>query len=147
MLSSDGKNFHSIAKVRGIDGQRKYQFTDPALAPGNNHYRLHMLDKDGTVTQSIIRLVTRDIGGVFIHSLLPTMVHSTMNARISSSSSTSIMFIITDIGGRAVHQQQVSIQVGTHDVRFDVSKLIAGTYQVTGYSPREKLHTFRFIKL
>jgi hypothetical protein len=147
MRSSDGQNFHSIAQVPGTDGQRKYQFTDPALAPGNNHYRLHMLDKDGTVTQSIIRLVTRDIGSILIHSLMPTMVHSTMNARISSSLSTNIMFVITDAGGRAVHQQRVSIQAGTHDVRFDVSKLIAGTYQVTGYSLREKLHTFRFIKL
>ena len=55
--------------------------------------------------------------------------------------------MITDINGRIVHKQSVSLMNGSQDVWLDASRFSAGMLQVSGYVNGEKTATLRFIKL
>ncbi len=55
--SGDGKNWSVIGSVAALNlntGSHEYIFTDPMPMPGNNLYRLKMVDLDGTFTFSSI---------------------------------------------------------------------------------------------
>lgn len=147
LRSSDGLQFKQIGKVESIQDQRTFRFTDPSLLPGNNYYKLAMIDKDGSKTYSVIRMVIRNTSGLSLHSLSPTLVYDRTKAKISSSANTSMQLIITDMSGRVVQKQQVNVQAGSQDVWINVSKLGKGAYQLTGYNGVEKPVTLRFIKL
>jgi hypothetical protein len=47
LKSADGIQFESIAKIPGIDTKNNYSFIDTKVLPGNNYYRLKMVDLDG----------------------------------------------------------------------------------------------------
>ena len=56
--SSDLKEFGDVGRVVAAgesDGRRQYAFTDFSPLPGNNYYRLRMVDKDDTYEYSKVR--------------------------------------------------------------------------------------------
>jgi hypothetical protein len=55
--SFDGQNFNKIATISFQSGQKNYQFDDVQPAPGNNYYRLKMVDEDGASHYSQIVMV------------------------------------------------------------------------------------------
>ena len=147
MRSADGINFSKIGAVGGIAGTTTYQFTDNFILSGNNYYRLRMLDIDATTTYSTIIVVSNGAKGVFIHSIAPTLVTGRTKLSIQSSANTNMQLVVTDINGRIVHKQSVSLSNGSQDVWLDAARLSPGMFQVTGYMNGEKTTTLRFIKL
>jgi hypothetical protein len=55
--SFDGQDFSSIANIGFQQGQKEYHHDDVHAVPGNNYYRLKMVDEDGTVRYSQIVMV------------------------------------------------------------------------------------------
>jgi hypothetical protein len=55
--SIDGQNFSSIANIGSHLGQKEYEYIDTELVPGNNYYRLKLVDEDGSVRYSQIVMV------------------------------------------------------------------------------------------
>ena len=147
MRSADGINFTKIGAVAGSQGFTTYQFTDYNILSGNNYYRLRMLDRDASTTYSTIIVISNGTKGVFIHSIAPTLVTGRTKLSIQSSANTNMQLVITDINGRIVHKQSVSLMNGSQDVWLDAARFSAGIFQVTGYVNGEKTATLRFIKL
>jgi hypothetical protein len=147
MRSADGITFSKIGSVEGIHGITKYQFSDNSILSGNNYYRLRMLDIDGAVTYSTIIVISNGTKGVFLNSLAPTLVSGRTKLNIQSSDVANMQLVITDINGRIVHKQSVSLMNGSQDVWLDASRFSAGMFQVSGYVNGEKTATLRFIKL
>ncbi len=147
LRSSNGSDFSKIGAVSGVEGQYNYSFTDPSMLAGNNYYKLRMLDKDGSTTHSVVRMVIRNNDRTIVQSLMPTMVHDMTKLRVSAPMSTYMQIAVTDASGKIVIKQQINIQAGTQDIWMNMSKLKPGIYQVTGYAPGEKSVTLRFIKL
>ncbi|MEK7255363.1 MAG: PQQ-dependent sugar dehydrogenase, partial [Bacteroidota bacterium] len=61
--SGTEKAFHDLGTVPALgtkNGQRNYQFTDPSPTPGDNFYRLKMVDVDGKFSHSNIINVKLD---------------------------------------------------------------------------------------
>ena len=129
--SADGKNFNTIGSVKGVGGERDYRFTDMSMLPGNNFYRLSMHDRDGAVTYSVIKVVMRDVNGMVLHSLAPTMVRYITRAKITAAVSGNLQIVVTDLSGRVVQKQQVNVQPGTQDLIINVSHLGSGMFQLT----------------
>jgi hypothetical protein len=147
MRSADGINFGRIGSIQGSQGITNYQFTDNNILSGNNYYRLRMLDNDGAITYSTIIVISNGTKGVFLHSIAPTLVTGRTRLNIQSSDAANMQLVITDINGRIVHRQSVSLINGTQDVWLDASRFCAGMFQVSGYVNGEKAATLRFIKL
>ena len=146
MRSSDGLHFSTIGSMPGIKGKFSYAFTDNKLLNGNNYYKLQMHDRDGSITHSTIVVVMNGSRGVIISSLMPTLVQDRAKLMVSSSLAGTMQLVVTDISGRIIQQQQVSINPGNQEVWLNASHLAAGMFQVTGYINGEKTSTFRFIK-
>jgi hypothetical protein len=146
MRSSDGVHFSAIGSVPGMKGKFSYAYTDNQLLNGNNFYKLQMHDRDGSITHSTIVVVMNGSKGVIISSLMPTMVQDRAKLMVSSSTTGTMQLVVTDISGRIIQQQQVSINTGNQEVWLNASRLAAGMFQVTGYINGEKTSTFRFIK-
>jgi hypothetical protein len=147
MRSSDGIVFNKIGVVRGEETKTAYYFTDNNILAGNNYYRLRMLDKDGSQTYSVIIVVSNGTKGVYLNAVAPTLVSSQTKLTIQSSANTNMELVITDVNGRIVHKQSVSITNGSQNIWLDASRFAAGMFQVTGYVKGEKTATLRFIKL
>jgi hypothetical protein len=147
MRSADGVNFEKIGSIAGSDGVRSYNFADRSILAGNNYYRLKMLDRDGAVTYSTIVVVSNGAKGVYMNSITPSIVRSRTKLNIQSSTNTNMQLVVTDISGRIVHKQSVSLSNGSQDVWLDASSLSSGAFQVIGYTNGEKTATLRFIKL
>ena len=147
LRSADGIRFDKIGSVAGNEGTTAYQHTDVSILSGNNYYRLRMLDKDGSTTYSTIIVVSNGSKGVMLHSVAPTMVTGRTKLNIQSSANTNMQLVVTDINGRIVHKQSVSLSNGSQDIWLDAARFSAGMFQVTGYVNGEKTATLRFIKL
>lgn len=146
MKSADGVHFTSTGSVAGGDGTLSYTFTDHSPAAGNNFYRLKMFDRDGSVTYSNIIIVLNGSQGIAISGIMPTIVRDRAKLAVSAGVRGTLELVITDISGRIVRHQLVSVDQGSQDVWLDAASLPAGMFQVTGYLKGEKTATFRFIK-
>ncbi len=144
--STDGKNFVSLGSLAGAEGKLKYSLTDNLLAAGNTYYRLKMYDIDGAITYSNIIVVMNGSKGTVISAMMPTVVADRSRLSVSSSVRGNLLLVVTDISGRVVKNQLVSIDAGSQDVWLEVSSLSKGMFQVTGYINGEKTATYRFIK-
>lgn len=146
MKSADGINFGKIGIVSAFEGKLNYDFIDNSLLAGNNYYRLKMLDKDGKISFSSIVVVMNGTKGVMISSMIPTMVIDRARLNITSSVKGNMQLVVTDISGRIIQNQNVSIDSGNQQVWLNASRLSSGIYQVTGYINGEKTATMRFFK-
>lgn len=146
LRSGDGLNFVAIGTVPGAEAKRDYQFTDQAMLQGNNFYRLRMSDRDGSVTYSAIILLTRNVMGVEMQSMMPTLVRDMAKLKINSSLKTTVQLVVTDAQGRLLMNQHAKVSEGSQDIWLNLSKLNAGTFQVTAYVSGQKTATIRFIK-
>lgn len=144
--SSDGINFTTIGTVSGVEHKLDYSFTDRELLTGNNHYRLRMLDKDGSVTYSIVVIVVNGVKGVAMSAPMPSLVSDRTRITVSSAVQGRMQLVITDTYGRVVQQQVAEINKGNQEIWMNAGRLATGIYQVTGYMNGERTSTFRFIK-
>jgi hypothetical protein len=70
--STDGRNFTTVGRVASLGNTtiiRSYTFTDAAVLKGANYYRLQIVEKDGKVNYSAIRLL--NFGSQFVVALYP----------------------------------------------------------------------------
>jgi hypothetical protein len=102
--------------------------------------------KDGSISFSNIIIVMNGSKGVMISSMIPTLVRDRARLNISSSVRGNMQLVVTDISGRIMQNQVVSISSGNQEVWLNATSLSAGMFQVTGYINGEKTATFRFIK-
>ena len=147
MRSPDGLTFTKIGAMSGIQGSTKYHFKDNNILAGNNYYRLKMIDIDGVITYSTIIVISNGSTGIFMNSIAPTLVTGRTKVNIQSSSNALMQMVITDINGRIVHKQSVSLFNGSQDVWLDASRFASGMFHVSGYVNGVKTTTLRFIKL
>lgn len=145
--SADGVHFEKIGSVAGVENVRAYEYTDRAILSGNNYYRLRMLDRDGAITYSTIVVVSNGTQGTFLNSVTPSLVQNRTRLNIQSSANANMQLIVTDMNGRIVRRQNVSVSNGSQDYWLDVSAFSSGAFQVTGFVNGVKTATLRFIKL
>lgn len=144
--SSDGVNFTPIGSVTGVKGMLDYQFTHQQVKNGNNYYRLRMFDIDGSISLSNIVMVMNGTKGVYISSMIPTVVRDRARLNISSSLRGNMQLVVTDISGRIVQTQVVSVADGNQEVWLNAGRLASGIFHVTGYINGQRTATIRFIK-
>ncbi len=147
--SSDQRTYTPLHTIFATaqDCQQPFGFRDIDPAPGINHYRLKITDADGRVSYSpVVSLINAD-KGLDIQPIAPNPVTgSRFNVRISSAKALVLELHITDIQGRVVHRQRLSLVAGFNENTVDISRLPAGTYQVYGLANGERTKVLRFVK-
>lgn len=132
--STDGELFIPIGTVAAAGNSGvtiNYQFTDPVLANGNNHYRLRINDIDGRFEHSEIRTIQAD-HTAFILQVFPNPVSNGMLFIRSTSDISRVE--LTDISGRTVLQQNTRGQQQSLNLRA----FVKGTYLLSVYTAGSK---------
>jgi hypothetical protein len=140
--SSDGENFEPILTVKGAGNSstdRSYEATDPDPLSGTSYYRLRQTDYDGKSTVSNIEAVkfTETISGL---NIFPNPFENQFQVDFNSSNDMNGEINLTDIGGKLIRHESISISKGTvqYSFQFD-NDLPAGIYYLTLIQGEQKI--------
>ena len=146
--STDGRNYGSIYSIfaTALRCQQPFNYTDNTPAKGVNYYRLKMTDADGKITYSTVVSLINAIKGIDVLNIAPNpVVNSTFNLKVSTALKTQMEIVITDMQGRILQKQAVSLIAGFNSIPMNVKNLAAGTYQLVGITADEKTRVLRFV--
>jgi hypothetical protein len=116
--SKAGSAFVRIGSV-AANNQPGYAFSFNSDVPGKQYFRLKILDRDGSVAYSPIKVVM--ISKALSIAIYPNPAEDYLI--VKSASTGALHFIVVDASGRQVHEQEFC---GTH--RFNTAALRAGIY-------------------
>lgn len=133
--SADGKDFSTIATIASLaeNGNSStalnYAYTDEKALKGNNYYRLIQVDKDGkTATSSVVLIKGQKTDKLEISTIYPNPVTTKLNMQVAAEKAGAVNFVITDINGKVVLQQNIQVQEGNNNIQIGVANLINGNY-------------------
>jgi hypothetical protein len=132
--SYDGTNYNSIGEIKAAGNStisQRYRFTDAQLANGVNYYRLKLVDVNGAITYSPIRLLNIS-GNEVIITLYPNPVKKGLLYINTSENCRRVD--ISDVAGRIL--RSVSTQ-GTRQT-IPLLHLSKGTYIISVYTDNGK---------
>lgn len=139
--SADGKEFVYLLTERSkgnSDTQQDYTAYDEKPFTGWNYYRLKQVDLDGKSGYSPVRKVFFDGVGNEI-SVYPNPTQGRLTLSILSQQEGEQFLQITDISGRLIQCQSISIHKGANYFSIDLTPLAAGSYLLkmdTGFSAK-----------
>ena len=112
-------------------GTFKYEDKNPL--PGNNFYRLRIVDIDGKASYSYVILLNRKSG--FTVEMYPNPVHNNLTVHFENAKVGIYIIRVTDILGRNIMSQKINISRNdqTGDANIFLTGYAKGTYflQVT----------------
>lgn len=143
--SDDGRSFTRLAQVYAKGrGEFEYTFTDRNLKPGTNHYRLKLVEADGSFKYLPAFRLRWKNAAVFINNIYPTIAGSTVYIQINSDKRINTQLQIFDPSGRFISKTWLSIMPGNNAYPIDISRLPAGNYCISIIL--NEIATGRFIK-
>jgi hypothetical protein len=146
--SATGRNFTNITTITAdaLRCQQPFDYTDNNPLQGSNYYRLKMTDANGKVTYSAVIVLLNAATGFDIVGLSPNLINSNAILNVTAAQKTKMDVVITDMAGRQVQKIAYNLIAGSNQFTINLANLVAGTYQITGYSTEGKSKTIRFTK-
>ncbi len=136
--SADGVNFtdfgfvNSKATGGNSTAELNYAYTDNNInGKRPQYYRLRQTNFDGNSKLSNIVLINGDKPtGIEIDGFFPNPPNSLVNVLIAAPDNDKLTLVVTDIAGRKMIEQAVSVQAGSNTIPVDINRLTRGTYMV-----------------
>jgi hypothetical protein len=135
--STDGINYTTLVFVNSnapggsSTVQLNYAFTDNNVTGNRQYYRLRQVDFDSHSKLSNIVLIKGEKPvTLMIDGLFPNPASTLVNVLIATPSKDKVTLVITDITGRKVIEQVVSVETGSNTIPVDINRLTNGTYMV-----------------
>ena len=132
--STDGISFNKVAfvatKAEGGNSTTSlsYQY-DHKTTEAVMHYRLKQIDKDGKTSYStVVTVKASATDRMQITRLYPNPASDRINLQMISPAAGKVQLITTDITGRIVSSQQVTVAAGDNQVQLNITSLSQGTY-------------------
>jgi len=149
--SADGHTFSTINTINAtaLQCQQSFTYTDNNPLAGINYYRLRVTDADGKITYSNTIALLNAAKGIFITGIAPNPINKdgSFNLNITSVKTDKLEMVITDMQGRLVQKQLISIAAGYNVVNMLLPQLAAGTYTMYGTNAAgDKTKLIQFIK-
>lgn len=124
--SNKGSGFMTIETVKA-KGESKYSFIDNSPAKALNYYRLRMIDKDGSVAYSVVRMIDNTIAGLNM-TLHPNPARDILNVQLNDVGTGTVNFLVRDAAGKIVIRKPVTINNGSINTTINLSTLQRGSY-------------------
>lgn len=129
--SADANNFVSIGSCLATS-QTNYSFTDKQPLPGNNFYRLKVINADGKIIYSDIKLIKLSAPKI---SLYPNPVKNTLQIIADNTIAENVSIEITNIEGTVLNKLEFKSSITGIVKTIDVSNLTKGIYFIKLISP------------
>jgi hypothetical protein len=154
--STDGINYttpgfvNSLAPGGNSGSQLNYAYTDNNIIGSKQYYRLRQVNFDGNSKLSNIVLIKGDKPvTLMIDGLFPNPANSVVNVLIAAPNKDKVTLIVTDVAGRKMIEQVVSVETGSNTIPVDITNLTRGTYMVKLVCPdchRNESAVGKFVK-
>jgi 1,4-alpha-glucan branching enzyme len=144
--STDGQNFSFVAKINA-DGRKNYSYTDDDVENSPvNYYRLKSVDMDGNFNYSgIVKIKTKN-ATLWSAEVSPNPVSEKIYLKIESPAQDKATVIITDLSGRRLYKENISISDGNNSFEINKSANFSnGTYFISIFSTQQT-KTIKVIK-
>jgi len=123
-----------------------YQFLDESPLSGFNHYRLKMIDLDGSSEMSDVIAVANRFGS-FVGSIFPNPAQDEVSATIQSQMEGPADVMLHDASGRLVRSERFTLEAGSNVLMVQLADLEVGHYALSVMGPDGTLmHPGRFVK-
>lgn len=133
--SNDGINFSGIDFIssKATNGNSnatlQYTYNDEKPFKGITYYRLKQLDFDGRNSISNVVFVKGSkVDNITISSIYPNPVVGLLKLVVTIPTTEKVSFVITDVTGKIVSQQNLQLNSGDNNVQLSVENLAKGTY-------------------
>ncbi len=146
--SADGRNFKSIndQTATAVRCQQGFSFTDNSPLSGVNYYRLKTTTANGKFKYSgIVALINGEKGFELI-SISPNPVQTNATLNLSTVKGGIMSVSVSDIRGKIVMTQSVTVIAGNNPINMNFSRLGAGTYNIRVMNAENEIKTTRFVK-
>jgi uncharacterized repeat protein (TIGR01451 family) len=140
--SADGLEFNKLKEV--VAGSRHYTFVDKNPLLNTNYYRLKIVDFNGSIDYSPIRLIDNKVD--FTVKLFPNPVRNVLHLEIVSEKDKQLEYSIVTSDGRRVDGGSFKAGIGSTTRRINVASLAKGKYIVTLSSPGKEVKVLMFDK-
>jgi hypothetical protein len=141
--SADGRDFTFLFNMPVIN----FSYSDMALLPGLNYYRIRMTDNDGGITYSNVATILNAASGANLLNIVPNPVtDGRLKMQVASAVAAEMNTQITDLLGRRVKQQTIHLIAGYNAVELNIAALAPGTYTIAGIVTGEHSKVLRFVK-
>ena len=147
--SADARNFSSIYSVSAtaLRCEQPFNYGDGQPLNGINYYRLKVTDADGRVTYSNTIAILNATKGFAIVNVAPHPVTgSSFKLNIASADQAKINLVISDVLGRVMATQTVSLVNGYNSIDMNAGNLAPGTYNIYGTTNDLRSGVIRFVK-
>ena len=147
--SADARNFNGIYSITAdaVRCSQPFDYTDAQPMAGINYYRLKIVDIDGKITYSNIIALINGAKGFALMNIAPNPVRGNLfKLNTTSANSAKMEVVISDILGRIVNRQTISLSAGYNSNDVNVSSLTPGTYNIYGITADDKSGLIRFVK-
>lgn len=136
--SADGVNFTAFGFVNSkaaggnSTAEENYTFTDNNInGKRQQYYRLRQTNFDGNSKLSNIVLIKGEKPTtITIDGFFPNPPNSSVNVLIAAPGNDKLTLLVTDIAGRKMIEQSVSVEAGSNTIPVDITRLTKGTYMV-----------------
>ncbi|MBS1513086.1 MAG: T9SS type A sorting domain-containing protein [Bacteroidetes bacterium] len=134
--SADARHFTDIYSVKATATQllQPFSYSNTKILNGINYYRLKMIDENGFITYTSIVALTSAATGLDVINITPnpSSITGVTLFNITAAEPAKMQVVITDITGRLINVQQVSIISGYNAIPLQTKILLPGTYLVYG---------------
>ncbi len=146
--SADGRSFTAIQDQNATAARclQGFNYTDVSPLSGANYYRLKITTPDGQFRYSTIVVLLNKQKGFELISLAPNPVKNSAMLTLTSAKSGKIDIAVSDIGGKIVALQNVTVIAGNNPIDMNFTNLGAGTYSITAINADGERKTIRFVK-
>jgi hypothetical protein len=145
--SFDGNLFTTVDTIAAHNNNitNYYQLTDKTYLEKITYYRIKQIDNNGKFTYSAIRAVNPALLQLNTVHVYPNPVKNIATLSIHSTANCKGTLHITDVVGRLIDQQTITITKGHQQTAVDFSKLTSGNYLLTLQWNKEK-STIKLVK-
>jgi hypothetical protein len=152
--SIDGRTFSSLGFVTSkadngnSNHELSYNFIDNQLTASVYYYRLRQVDLNGKTNYSNTIVIKGDrVNTIKMSGLYPNPATEEITVSIDAPNAEKVVLVVTDIYGKQLMQQQISVEVGSNNTKLNVANLSSGTYLIKLQSTKTNTSsTLKFIK-
>ncbi len=130
--STNGQTFDPIGSLAAAGNSNQsidYQLIDSSPIDGQNHYRLQMIDLDGTVNYSSVVTVTfAPASELTVLGAYPNPTEGRFTLQVNVPSSGPLALDIIGVDGKVWREENITVEAGLSEVAVDLMALPAGVY-------------------
>jgi Secretion system C-terminal sorting domain len=131
--SIDGNRFSAIGELPAkgnASATTNYQLIDPKPYPGNNYYRLKLVDRDGSFVYSdIVRLQTAS-KALAVGRIFPNPAKDNLTLELIADKDQTVNILLFDAVGKTLRTEKVILAAGLREYQMNLGNLSGGTYIV-----------------